>query len=277
MCMKQLVTIILPTKDRLSLLKRAVDSILKQDYSNIELIIIDDSSSDGTKQFLTNLVATSCYVTVLTNESSKGACVSRNRAVEVASGQYITCMDDDDYLKPNHISNLLSHLSEDYSCVSANMARVVDGKEKPFAYYTGSVDLDNHFYYNRIGNHILTFTSRLKAVGGFDEDFPAFQDYECWTRIIKAYGPVYRVPECTYILDNHHGFERISSSSSRKIMGLDLFLSKYRLDMKPKHKRSLSLLRKRFLKEQVTLFDVVSSFSVANARFVISSYLSNFR
>lgn len=270
------VSIILPTKNRLPLLKRAIDSVFNQDYENIELIIVDDGSSDGTKQYLEHLIENRDDVVIAFNKTSQGACVCRNKAIDAAHGMFITCMDDDDYLKCNHISNLVSHWSEDYSCISANMVRIVKGKEKAFAYFSGIIDLDKHLFYNRVGNHILTLTNRIKAVGGFDEKFPAFQDYECWTRILKKYGPAFRVPECTYILDNQHDIERISSSSSRKIDGLDMFLIKHRQDIKLKHLKSLRLLRKRFLKENVTPFDVITSIHINNVHFVLSSYLSQF-
>jgi len=270
------VSIILPTKNRLSLLKRSINSIFDQDYESIELVITDDGSSDGTKEYLENLIESRNDVITILNTTSQGACVCRNKAIDAATGIFITFLDDDDYLKSNHISNLISYWSKDYSCISANMARIVKGKEKVFAYYSGSIDLDKYLFYNRIGINILTLTSRIKAVGGFDERFPALQDYECWIRILKKYGPALKVPESTYMLDNQHDLERISSNSSRKIAGLDMLLKKHSQDIKPKQFKSLSLLRKHLLKENITLIDVIMSVHIDNLKFVLSRYLSQF-
>src|SRR5690606_21493496 len=100
---RPLVTVYIPTYNRLNLLRLAVVSVLNQDYENIELIVVDDGSSDGTVEFLSVLSAKESGVRYLVNEKNAGACVSRNRAIEIARGEFVTGLDDDDYFFPERI------------------------------------------------------------------------------------------------------------------------------------------------------------------------------
>ncbi|MCG2794063.1 MAG: glycosyltransferase [Weeksellaceae bacterium] len=89
------VTIYIPTKNRLALLKKAVDSVLRQTYTNWELIVVNDASTDGTKDYLDDLSKSNPKVKVIHHHESLGACVSRNDAIFSATGTFITGLDDD--------------------------------------------------------------------------------------------------------------------------------------------------------------------------------------
>ena len=95
-----LVSIYLPTYNRCALLRRAVDSVLAQTYTNWELIIVDDRSTDGTRAFLEDLQKldprVKCVFKTDTGEVA-GVQVSRNIAINMAKGRYITGLDDDDF------------------------------------------------------------------------------------------------------------------------------------------------------------------------------------
>jgi len=98
-----LVTVYIPTYNRLELLKRAVKSVLDQDYSNIELIVVDDGSSDGTVDYLECVSQADQRVRYFVNEVNSGACVSRNKAIWAEKGEFITGLDDDDYFLNDRI------------------------------------------------------------------------------------------------------------------------------------------------------------------------------
>ncbi len=104
-----LVTIYIPTYNRVELLKRAIDSVLTQTYKNIEIIIVDDCSPDTTIQFLEKLTKKDSRVRYFQNEKNSGACVSRNKAILEAKGEFITGLDDDDYFLPNRVEDFVSY------------------------------------------------------------------------------------------------------------------------------------------------------------------------
>ncbi|PLL70465.1 hypothetical protein CWN62_29695, partial [Klebsiella pneumoniae] len=88
-----LVTIYIPTYNRLELLKRALNSVVNQTYKNLEIIVVDDNSSDGTQEFLKNFSKKDPRVSYILKTDNSGACVSRNLAIDKANGLFITGLD----------------------------------------------------------------------------------------------------------------------------------------------------------------------------------------
>src|SRR5690606_27836296 len=96
-----LVTIYIPTYNRCHLLQRAVDSVLSQTHTDLEIIIVDDGSTDGTHDWLAQLAQQEPRVRYILKPENSGACVSRNIAIEQARGEFVTGLDDDDHFAPD--------------------------------------------------------------------------------------------------------------------------------------------------------------------------------
>ena len=94
-----LVSFIVPTYNRVNYLKRAVNSILNQTYTDLELIIIDDNSEDNTENFVKGIKDS--RVKYYKNETNRGAQFSRNKGIFYSKGSYINFLDDDDQILPN--------------------------------------------------------------------------------------------------------------------------------------------------------------------------------
>ncbi|HBM8534493.1 TPA: glycosyltransferase family 2 protein, partial [Escherichia coli] len=105
--MKELVTVYIPTFNRVELLKRAVNSVLRQTYKNIEVIIVDDASTDGTHNYLELISRKDNRVKYFIKQERSGACISRNIAIQNATGKYITGLDDDDYFLDTRIEDFV--------------------------------------------------------------------------------------------------------------------------------------------------------------------------
>ena len=101
-------SIILPTYNRRSLLPRAVESVLAQEYTNWELIIIDDGSTDETKEYVIGILNNKIQYHYHENI---GRSASRNRGLEKSKGQYICFLDSDDELLPNYLSCFQNNLN----------------------------------------------------------------------------------------------------------------------------------------------------------------------
>ena len=131
-----LVTVYIPTHNRCQLLKRAVDSVLKQSYQHIELIIVDDASVDDTEYYLSELVTQHANIRFFKQKHAKGACVARNIAINDAKGELITGLDDDDEYLPERIADLVANYDEGYAFVCTGFlwhygkkSRAVDNTE----------------------------------------------------------------------------------------------------------------------------------------------------
>ncbi len=222
------VSIYIPTHNRIHLLKRAIKSVFSQTYKDWELLIVNDASEDGTREYLDNLIKTDSRVKVFHNESSLGACSSRNIAIRNATGYYITGLDDDDYFTENRIESLLSDYDSKYSFIS-HCHKIDNGKRvKKCLSYEGDFCLKDILKKNFVGNQVFTETNKIRSVNGFDESLPAWQDYDLWVRLTIRYGIFKKIKNYTYIMDIAHEKERITNSD-KPAKGCQIFIDKYEM------------------------------------------------
>lgn len=217
-----LVTVYMPTYNRRELLQRAVESVLRQSYQYIELIVVDDGSTDGTIEYLDEISNEDKRVRYFFNEINSGACVSRNKAIWSAQGDFITGLDDDDYFMPEHIASFMTAWQSKQPDTIALYADIYSKKaslpEKARAKIK-TCSAKALICANWIGNQVFTKTEYLKNVGGFDKDFLAWQDLECWYRLLSSYGKkAESTGQYTYVVDISHPHERISTKKIKNIV-----------------------------------------------------------
>jgi glycosyltransferase involved in cell wall biosynthesis len=220
--MENLVTVYIPTKNRLQLLRRAVNSVLSQTHRQIELIVVSDGSDDGTREYVSSL-REHISVKLIHNDKSVGACAARNQAIHAASGQFITGLDDDDIFLPHRLETFLSEwrrqeeAGQRFSCLFDR--RIVNAGEQVSLWDTdASVSAEQIVRTNAVGSQVFTTPKRMKEAGCFDPEMPAWQDWDMWVRLIKMGGPAQSIRTNTYIMDISHEFERITQKSSDKII-----------------------------------------------------------
>jgi glycosyltransferase involved in cell wall biosynthesis len=220
--MENLVTVYIPTKNRLQLLQRAVNSVLSQTHRNIELIIVSDGSTDGTCDYVNGLQGPR-LVKLIHNDTSIGACAARNQAIEIATGDFITGLDDDDIFLPHRLEKFLSEWlrleqkGEHFSCLFDR--RIVNVGEQVWLWDKEALVAPEQIVKtNAVGNQVFTTPQRMKDAGSFDADMPAWQDWDMWVRLIKTAGPAHSIQANTYVMDISHEFERITQRSSEKIL-----------------------------------------------------------
>lgn len=219
-----LVTVYMPTHNRSDLLSRAIDSVLSQTYSNFELIIVDDCSTDNTEAVVQTYQDQDSRIKYIKNSENLGACASRNKAIRAAKGEFITGLDDDDYFLPNRLEVFLLAWGNRKKDVVLLFSRygnhLKDGAvfKRPILGFKGNLitqkSLLENFY---TGNQVFTKTESLKAIGMFDENIPMWQDFDCYYRLL-ALGKGQRINEFTYILDISHDHDRISNKSIEDVV-----------------------------------------------------------
>ena len=215
------VSVYIPTHNRPALLERALVSLVNQDIKGFQVLVCDDGSTKENKKKVTAIIdnyKNKFSELVFFNEPiASGACHARNLMINAADGEFITGLDDDDEFSSNRLRIFLeSNIIEDYAFLSSGLI-VNDGKTlDPFIQTKGAITLDKLLYSNVVGNQIFTRTEYLKTLGGFDEAFPSWQDYELWVRLTNKIGPSYKIQDCTYVLNIDHELGRITNSSRVK-------------------------------------------------------------
>ena len=155
--------------------KRAIDSVLKQDFQDFELIIIDDGSKENNRELLMDYVEKKEDKISYIRHSNRGQSESINRGVLYSLGEYITIIDSDDEYKPNHLSKCLREINElDLFCSTAET--IVDNDED---YYvpdkndqTKLIHLDEVILFGTLFGRKKVFTSiDFKTGFSADSDF----------------------------------------------------------------------------------------------------------
>jgi glycosyltransferase involved in cell wall biosynthesis len=192
--MNELVSVYMPTRNRLKLLQRAITSVLGQSYPHFELVVVNDGSTDATCIYLDQLQIADARVKPIHNESSVGAPRSRNMAIQTASGEFVTGLDDDDYFHRDRLQALIDHwhaleqLQQHFSSIFTQDV-VIKGEKNTLSAKPRSVNADDLFFHNAIGNQIFTRRGHFIDAGLFDEAMPAWQDLDAFIRVLRKFGP----------------------------------------------------------------------------------------
>lgn len=140
MTSKPLVSVIVPVYNVESYLSNCIESILSQTYANTEVVLVDDGSTDGSGLLCDDFAKKDKRVIVV-HKSNGGLVSARQAGVKASSGLYIMHVDGDDWIDPNHVSNLVNY-AEKWSCdiVSCDFSKYEDGLLVPFSNKPTSLD-----------------------------------------------------------------------------------------------------------------------------------------
>lgn len=211
-----LVSIYITTKNRPLLLKRALESLLKQTYKNIEVLVFNDGSDiiyiESYAKIINEFEESDLYIKYYNNLDSIGACAARNYMISRATGKYVTGLDDDDFFFPKRIELFVNAtMDNDYAFLCANGASDCNNSSLTEGGFV--INFNDMKNYNCVGNQIFIEKIKLMSVGGFDEHMPAWQDYDTWFRILKKYNKAYKLKARTMFVDTNTERVRISTTS----------------------------------------------------------------
>jgi len=239
---RPLVSVYLPTHSRAALLERALGSALDQTHGELEVLVVDDGSTDETPRVLEQAVKRDPRVRPIRREKPGGPAAARNEAIRCAQGDYVTGLDDDDRMLPTHVASLLAAYRDEYSIVCSGCWLESGRWLRPEPPGPEVISLEDLLHSNRVGNQVLTRRSRMIEAGLFDESLAAWEDYEFWTRLVMRYGPARRLPDCTMVRRVDPGAMRITTSS-RAPLGARQYFERYQQLMNESQRRSQRLLQ----------------------------------
>jgi glycosyltransferase involved in cell wall biosynthesis len=181
------VSVLLPTFERRDYVCRAVRSVFAQRYTDWELIVVDDGSTDGTEEALRSFGPRLRYL----RQENRGASAARNTGLRLAGGELVAFLDSDDRWLPDHLETVVAMLAQHPEAVLACTTprfRVQGRKEVSQAEVVDALPL--LLVENWIGYPSGTAVRRehLAAVGGFDEQMVVLEDGELWLRL-ATWGP----------------------------------------------------------------------------------------
>jgi len=209
-----LVSVIIPTWNRRQLLRETLASVRAQTYGNWEIIVVDDGSSDGTREMVEGLASADRRVRFVRREREpSGAPACRNIGLAAANGEFILFLDSDDLLRPTCLEFRVEKLKADPTL------KYVVGQSERFKATPGDIEDETSWWeerHNLVRSLCLDFPWRISSplwhksvfaeMGGWDESLQTGQDADMTTRaLIHGFGYAQLLRRDYYIRINHSG------------------------------------------------------------------------
>jgi len=221
-----LVSVIIPTYNRVNSLTDSLTSITNQTYKNIELIVVDDNSSDNTKEIIFSLEIPN--LKFLTHEKNLGAPAARNTGIKNCTGDFIAFMDDDDMWHPEKIERQLNYLIQnpEADAVFCEFKYVLKNK----FYYPDKIMFDNNLLDLSLNRSLGSFSLPLikknciDVTGLIDINLPSCQDWDYWIRLVQNFN-LKKISDC--LVTRKLSKDQITSDINKKIKGREYLLNKH--------------------------------------------------
>lgn len=213
--MNDLVSIIMPSYNTAKYISESVSSILRQTYTNWELIIVDDCSTDGTDDVVRPFLQDS-RIRYIKNDKNSGAAVSRNRALREAAGKWIAFLDSDDLWHPEKLERQIRFMEETgYKFTYTDYRIQLNGEWLPYV-YTGPDEVTKRKMRDYCYFSTITVMYDREFIGLIQiEPIRKNNDYAMWLKIIEK-SSCRRLNECLSYYIKHDG--SISSGSKLKLI-----------------------------------------------------------
>lgn len=187
--MAKLVSVIIPAFNRADTIYRAIKSVLAQKYEELEIIVVDDASTDNTEEVVRGFQDK--RVRYLRQSENRGAAAARNAGIEAARGEFAAFLDsDDEWLagKLDKQMKLFEFLGDDFGVVYCgfNIVRSCRIKKTVMPKHRG--DISAYIWPRNIVGTFSVAAARLKyirAAGGLDESMRSFQDWDLYIRLSR--------------------------------------------------------------------------------------------
>lgn len=187
---KPLISVVIPTYKCRGGLKRAIESVLCQTYSNFEIIVVDDNTAGDEYRIQTEIIMNgyirNSKINYIKHSHNRNGAAARNTGINAAKGEYIAFLDDDDEWLPEKLDKQLLYIKEhpEHDCVYC-LARHGD-KPEPTIPYEGNAIVPMLTNRTKMYTPTLLFTKRsLSTIGGFNEGFVRHQDYELLVKFFE--------------------------------------------------------------------------------------------
>ena len=217
-------SIIIPTYNRAQFLKIAIESVLAQTFIDYELIIVDDGSTDETKELISLCAMryAQCAIRYI-YQKHLGVTLARNRGVKEAKGRFICFLDSDDRFRSNKLQTTYDYIKNYPKCKIFHTEELWYRNGSILAQKKHHKKPSGYVFENAVKICCISIStvaihhSIFKEVGLFDKKLPACEDYDFWVRVTARY-PVMLIPQ--YLTIKEGG---LADQQSKKFPAMDKF------------------------------------------------------
>ena len=223
-----LVSVVMPIYNREDFLDKSIDSVLSQTFSDFELLLLDDGSSDGTWQKMQAYAQKDKRIRLLKNPVNRGISFSRNRLLEHDKGTFVAMMDSDDTAKPNwllrSVHALVKHTDVSIVYPSAYVYWDSDPDRVSFFRLSPVIDMLNDNAFSNVGVVFRRdFVNRHHI--RYDETILAAEDYDFWAQCLMKGAKAFLINAPLVQIRNHrtnptyyyHTMARVRNEVARRL------------------------------------------------------------
>lgn len=228
------VSVIIPMHNSSKYILECVESVINQTYKNLEIILIDDKSSDDTLEKVSSLKDK--RIRIIKLKKNSGAAVARNKGIEESTGDYICFLDSDDYWVNDKIDKQVKFI-KDKAFIYSKYQYLKNGKKH-------IANVPKSLTYNKLLKNSAIFTStvmfNMKYLNKEDiymPDIKMGQDYGCWYKVLKKVGIAYGMDEVLSIYRVGN-----KSLSSNKFKAVKRTWNLYKMENLPFYKRVICFI-----------------------------------
>ncbi len=206
---KPFFSVIIPTYNRATFIEKAVHSVLYQTFTDFEIIVVDDASTDNTEEIVKRIKDN--RIIYIKNETNKERCITRNIGIQNSKGLYITFLDSDDYHLNNHLEVLYKEIKERSYPKAVFFTNAYNESKKEGR----SKRLNDNFEEHNPYRYIIKYTFNVQRVAvhkaifevfKFDENIIVCEDMDVFLRINTKF-PIYHIKkETTVYFHNPESF-----------------------------------------------------------------------
>ena len=243
------VSVIIPTLNRINTLQRAIDSVIAQSFESIEIIVVDNGSSDGSVKMLKKYYP----IVKLIHEHKVGVSASRNKGIKYASNPWIAFLDSDDAWDRKKLEkqiNLLHNSHDKYRLIHTNEIWIRNGKQinqmKKHQKFGGYIFNQCLSLCCISPSSVLIDRSIFDDMGLFNENLPVCEDYDMWLRICSKEEVLFIDEKLTFKYGGHK--DQLSKSywgmDRFRINSIENLILNHDLNTNQKNKSMATLIKK---------------------------------
>lgn len=229
-----IVSVVIPAFNREWVLANAIQSVLGQSFRQLEIIVVDDGSGDGTAETVFRIAQSEPRIRMIRHEVNRGAQAARNTGIRAALGDWIAFLDSDDtWLSSSLEVRMAAARSRNVQVVHSPcfVLRVGGGEQETFEVPPLSGDVYRQLLRGAgpLFQALLVSAKALRTIGGLDEAIVAYQEWDTAIRLAQRFEFAF-VPEPTFVYDCR-GTDTISKNLLRGAKGYEQIVRKYLFDI----------------------------------------------
>ena len=249
-----LISVIIPSSNHGKYIKECLDSVLSQTYNFLEVIVVDNFSTDTTDDILKSIHDPRLRILKINNGGVIG--ISRNKGIETARGDWLAFLDSDDYWEPNKLAECITHLSH-ADLIYHDMKISIQTNNQSQFIRSRSLILPILLDLLMSGNTIVTSSVLAKksivlSVGGFDEglEMVGFEDYNLWLKVALVTNSFQHIPK---ILGHYRKHDLNTSRHLRYVVPW-VAMNNFLFTLSPEQKKKLEV-KLRYVKLKSEILD----------------------